>query len=225
METTIIDDLFKNKKFNPDKALEFGFKKDGNNYSYQTNIVDDQFQLLVKTNAKDTPTTKLTDISNGIEYRLHLDPKATGKFVSVVKNEFLTTITDISKSCYDSDVFKTKQSKLVSDYGKSNYGSKLEFLWKKFPTNAIMRRTDNNKWYALLIGVNAQKVGLDLDQDIEILDVRIDTDDIDKIVDSKNYFHAYHMNKQHWITIYLDGTVPDKEILERIDESYELATK
>ena len=35
--------------------------------------------------------------------------------------------------------------------------------------------------------------------------------------------HAgYHMNKDHWNTIILDGTVPDVEILAWVEESYEL---
>lgn len=32
---------------------------------------------------------------------------------------------------------------------------------------------------------------------------------------------GYHMNKTHWNTINLDGTVPDKEIFAWIDHSYE----
>lgn len=33
---------------------------------------------------------------------------------------------------------------------------------------------------------------------------------------------GYHMNKQHWNTIVLDGTVPEKEIKRMIEESYDL---
>ncbi len=33
---------------------------------------------------------------------------------------------------------------------------------------------------------------------------------------------GYHMNKTHWNTVYLDGSVPPKFILEWIDKSYEL---
>jgi predicted DNA-binding protein (MmcQ/YjbR family) len=33
---------------------------------------------------------------------------------------------------------------------------------------------------------------------------------------------GYHMNKKHWNTVLLDGTIPDKEILEWIDNSYDL---
>ena len=35
---------------------------------------------------------------------------------------------------------------------------------------------------------------------------------------------GYHMNKKHWNTIYLDGTIPDKEVFSWIDHSYELIT-
>lgn len=33
---------------------------------------------------------------------------------------------------------------------------------------------------------------------------------------------AYHLNKKHWNSIILDGTVPGKDIKRMIDESYEL---
>jgi predicted DNA-binding protein (MmcQ/YjbR family) len=33
---------------------------------------------------------------------------------------------------------------------------------------------------------------------------------------------GYHMNKKHWNTVILDGSVPDKEVLAWIDHSYNL---
>jgi predicted DNA-binding protein (MmcQ/YjbR family) len=33
---------------------------------------------------------------------------------------------------------------------------------------------------------------------------------------------GYHMNKKHWNTVNIDGTVPDTEILSWIDHSYDL---
>jgi predicted DNA-binding protein (MmcQ/YjbR family) len=33
---------------------------------------------------------------------------------------------------------------------------------------------------------------------------------------------GYHLNKQHWNTVALDGSVPDEDLLELIDHSYEL---
>ena len=46
------------------------------------------------------------------------------------------------------------------------------------------------------------------------------------IVDMRERYESvipgYHMNKTHWNTVYLDGTVPSKLILEWIDNSYTL---
>ena len=33
---------------------------------------------------------------------------------------------------------------------------------------------------------------------------------------------AYHMNKKHWVTVLMDGTIPDKLLRQWIDESYGL---
>jgi len=36
---------------------------------------------------------------------------------------------------------------------------------------------------------------------------------------------AYHMNKRHWNGITMDGSIPDDEVLEMIDHSYQLVVK
>lgn len=36
---------------------------------------------------------------------------------------------------------------------------------------------------------------------------------------------GYHLNKRHWNTLTVDGSVPEDEVLEMIDHSYELVVK
>lgn len=36
---------------------------------------------------------------------------------------------------------------------------------------------------------------------------------------------GYHLNKRHWNTVTLDGTVPETELLRMIDDSYRLVVK
>jgi predicted DNA-binding protein (MmcQ/YjbR family) len=36
---------------------------------------------------------------------------------------------------------------------------------------------------------------------------------------------GYHMNKQHWNTVVVDGSIPEPELLRMIDESYRLVVK
>jgi len=36
---------------------------------------------------------------------------------------------------------------------------------------------------------------------------------------------GYHMNKKHWNTVTIDGSIPDEEIISMINDSYDLVTK
>lgn len=36
---------------------------------------------------------------------------------------------------------------------------------------------------------------------------------------------GYHMNKRHWNTVVVDGSIPEAELRAMIDESYELVVK
>lgn len=36
---------------------------------------------------------------------------------------------------------------------------------------------------------------------------------------------GYHMNKTHWYTVVVDGTIPPKEILKMVDHSYDMVIK
>jgi len=43
--------------------------------------------------------------------------------------------------------------------------------------------------------------------------------------DYKAIIPGYHLNKQHWNTLIMDGTITDKLIKQLIDHSYELVLK
>lgn len=40
----------------------------------------------------------------------------------------------------------------------------------------------------------------------------------------KSVIPGYHLNKEHWNTIIIDGTIPDSEIKKMIEESYRIIT-
>lgn len=217
--------IFKNRKLNIKKLLAFGFEKADNGYIYHANIVDGQMDLVVKADADGRIYTKVIDNSSGEEYVLHLVSSAVGSFVGQVKAEYEAILEEISAKCFDIEVFKSEQAKAVIAYVGDRYGDAFEYLWQKFPDNAVVRRKDNQKWYAALLTVSKRKLGFDADEPIEILDLRMKPDDIEALVDNKKYLPGYHMNKKHWITICLDNTMPFEEICGRIDESYVLAVK
>ena len=108
-------------------------------------------------------------------------------------------------------------------YVKTKYNDDLEFLWKKSPNNAILRRQDNKKWYAAILTINYNKIDANKNELIEIIDLKADNKMIDKIIDNHTIFPGFHMNKKHWITIPLDYSMSNEKLFAQIDNSYNLA--
>lgn len=123
------------------------------------------------------------------------------------------------------EVFRNEQTQQVIRHIRATWGDEPEFLWKKFPENAVFRRQDNAKWYAVILTVQAGKLGLADEERTEILDIRADAETMARSLDFEHYFPGYHMNKRTWLTVRLDGSVPFGEIAPLIARSYELAGK
>lgn len=218
-------DFFKNKKANTEKLLKFGFINKNGEYFYCQNIINGEFLLRVILSVEGKIRTEVIETDTKEIYTLHLVEGVNGSFVGKIKDEYENTLRKIAEECFEIDVFKSDFSKKVITYARKKYGDELEYLWEKFSKNAILRRKDTEKWYAALLTVSKNKIGLNGEEVVEILDLRANPDEVDSIVDNKKYFPGYHMNKKHWITIILDGSVPEKELYKKIDISYSLAVK
>ena len=111
----------------------------------------------------------------------------------------------------------------VEKYIKEKFDILGEQIFPKYPKFSVFRHKKNKKWFALLMQLSASKLGLESDEMIEVLNLKCSPDLAMVLVDERQIFKAYHMNKKHWCTICLDGTVELKEIYKLIDISYELA--
>lgn len=213
------------RKVNVEKLLKFGFVQTGKEYCYNADLLEGQFKLSVIVSDKGVLSTKVVDLSSGELYTLHLIDGVTGSFVGKIKEEYDEILQSISEKCFERDVFKSDYTKKVIEFARNEYRDELEFLWEKFSDNAVLRRKDTSKWYAAILTVSRDKFGLEGSGKVEVIDLRMPPEELVKLVDNKKYFPGYHMNKKHWLTIILDGSVPIKEISERIRVSYALAKK
>lgn len=219
------DAILKNKKPNFNKLIEFGFTESNGDYSYLTNIANNQFQMTVTVSKDETVSTQVIDLSLNEEYVLHRTAGACGAFVGMVRTDYSNVLQGISDKCFEPDVFKSDYAQKIVQYVRNTYHDELEFLWPRFPNNAIFRRKDTGKWYGALLVLSKRKLGLDSDDIIDIIDLRIEPENIDSLIDNARFFPGYHMNKRHWYTICLDRSVPIDDIYQRIDASYKLARK
>ncbi|WP_338953922.1 MmcQ/YjbR family DNA-binding protein [Fusobacterium nucleatum] len=218
-----IKDFIKNKKINFKKLKEFGFELIDNSYYYHTSLLKNQFKMSVKINIDNSIFTEIIDTETNEPYVLHLLEIKRSGYSEKIYKAYSEILEKVKKVCFEDEIFKANYTKEIVAYVKNKYGDELEFLWEKSPKNAVVRRKSSNKWYAVILTISKRKIGLDSNEKIEIINLHNSPEEIEKLIDNKKYFPAYHMNKKHWCTICLDGTIELKEIYKLIDISYELA--
>lgn len=121
-----------------------------------------------------------------------------------------------------SQIFQHPQAQTLISYIRDEYGGELEFLWADSPDTAVWRHPENHKWYGIIFALPARKLSLDSDDLVDVANFKLPPDMIADLIDHEHFFEGYHMNKTHWLTIKLDGTVPTDQILTLLDISYRL---
>ncbi len=107
-------------------------------------------------------------------------------------------------------------------YVRKKYGSRIEYLWARYPGYAVFRHDDNKKWYGLVMDVPRERLGISGEGSVDILNVKLSDPLLrDLLLRQDGYFPGYHISRGNWISVLLDGSVPAEEICRHIDSSYE----
>lgn len=63
---------------------------------------------------------------------------------------------------------------VILNYALSTYGTEPEYPWESSPDNAVLRNTMSGKWYAIVMRVKRQILGLDGDGFVDVMNVKCD---------------------------------------------------
>lgn len=220
---TDFEELFRRGKPNREKLLKNGFTESERGYFKESRLLD--FLLRTRVSKEGRVSAELIDRETDAPYTLHLVPAAQGSFVGEVRTVYENALFEVAENCFDRAAFASNLVNNVIEYAYQKYGESCEYLWERSPDNGILRRKDNRKWYAALLTVAGNKVGLSTDRAVEIVDLRAREEDVKKLLCRRGFAPAYHMNKKHWITVLSDGAAEFSAIEKLIDESRELALK
>ena len=110
----------------------------------------------------------------------------------------------------------------LESYILNHYSTEADYPWADTPHAAVFRHVANRKWFALLMEVPRDKLGLAGTEKLDIVNFKCDPILISSLRGETGIFPAYHMNKASWITVALDCSVPAETIELLLDVSYEL---
>lgn len=102
------------------------------------------------------------------------------------------------------------------------YGVTPDFPWESNPTYAVYRHENNRKWFALVMDIPKSSLGLREEGRIDVVNLKCDPLLTGSLRREKGIFPAYHMSKDKWISVALDGSAADEQIKMLLDMSYEL---
>ena len=115
----------------------------------------------------------------------------------------------------------SSQRERIMRYMQDTYGTEAEYLWADSPDSAVFRHPASRKWYATMMRVLPEKQGLTGEEALDVMDIKCSTIMIGSLLSTKGFLPAYHMNKNHWISIVLDNSVPDDQITPLLELSYD----
>lgn len=102
------------------------------------------------------------------------------------------------------------------EYLRTIAGAVIDFPFDDDGESVVARHRDNKKWFALIMKLNGK----------DIVNLKCEPMEADFLRNTyAGVIPAYHMNKVHWNTVYLDSDVPEDEIKRMTDSSYSLTMK
>ena len=110
-------------------------------------------------------------------------------------------------------------------YIQTTCGVTAEHPFTRYPDVSVFRHSRNQKWFAVTMQVNAKKLSLPRNDTVWIANLKIAEEIRDSFLHQKGIFPAYHMNKKHWVSALLDGSVDCETLTFLLDVSYDLTKK
>lgn len=91
----------------------------------------------------------------------------------------------------------------ILQYAQDNYGVSPDYPFSKYKNAAVLRHLDNQKWFAILIELPGDKLGLDNKNIYPIMNIKAPTAVIGSLCALPWARPAWHMHKAHWVSVLL----------------------
>ena len=216
----IEEELFERTRVDFSKLKEYGFEKKKHCY-YYSKILLDNFKADIVIDQEGLVTGKIYDLIAEEEYINFRIESQVGKFVSSIREAYRKLLEDIKLNCFENEYFTSEQANRIARLMITCYHDEPVFPWESEKGHGVFKNSDNDKWYALIMHVDRDKIDKKKSGKIEAMNIKLLPEKITELLKRKGFYPAYHMNKKNWITIILDETLEDEEIMGYIRKSHQ----
>ena len=108
------------------------------------------------------------------------------------------------------------------DYVFDEYSVEPDYPFRMDDVTCVFRHTDNRKWFGIAMLIPYRTIGISKTGEVDILNVKCDPIIMGSLRGKAGLRPAYHMNKDKWITILLDGSADEVDIKVLLTMSYSM---
>lgn len=216
-------EIFKKARVKEEALLPYGFRKEGEDYLYEKEFMDGSFRADIMVKKDGSLSGKVIDLAFDDEYRNFRIENQAGAFVNQVREEYSSILLNIRDHCYSTVFFTSDQANRVSELIKRDFGNELEFPFVDDPIG-VFRHPATEKWYGVIMDTHKDRIIKGAEGDIEIINLKLDPEEIQELLKRDHFYPAYHMNKKYWITLPLDDSLDDEAILPYVHKSREIVS-
>ena len=102
------------------------------------------------------------------------------------------------------------------------YSVEPDYPFSRDDVSCVFRHIDNRKWFGIAMAIPYRTLGINRKGNVDILNIKCSPVVIGPLRGKPGFRPAYHMNKDKWITVLLDGSASQEEIISLLDMSYSM---
>ena len=110
----------------------------------------------------------------------------------------------------------------LTDYIFDAFSVEPDYPFPRDDVTCVFRHTDNRKWFGIMMRIPYRTLGMNRDGETDIVNIKCDPVLMGTLRGKPGFRPAYHMNKDKWITILLDGSAGREEITALVDMSFRM---
>ena len=107
-------------------------------------------------------------------------------------------------------------------YIEREYNVTPDYPWLDSPEGAVFRHADNRKWFALAMPIPRRYAYPGEIGEVDAVNLKCDPVMMGSLRGKPGFRLAYHMNKDKWITVLLDGSAGQEDIKALLAMSYNM---
>lgn len=222
---TIEEKVFSRLRFSTKNLADYGFVNKDVCYSLSRNFMDGDFTAEIRVYENGRVQGRVIDNMTEEEYTPLRMPNYNGAFVGSVRQAYEELLRDIAANCCIEVAFVSDQANRIASAILERYSVEPDFPWDdgRYSAAGVFRHSNNNKWFGLLMNIDRKLLDKSAQKGIiDVLNLKADENKVPVLHKVKGIYPAYHMNHSKWISVTLDDTLADSDVMDLVDESFRL---